>query len=71
MMIGNRKEEKIKTLSAFFDSKGKSPTPHENRDRFCRKKPRVDPGFEPGPFGQKSVTLPLALPPEPTFVLIN
>ena len=55
----------------MIHSNRKSPTPHENRDRFCQKKPRVDPGFEPGPLMQKSVALLLALPPGPTFVLIN
>ena len=29
------------------------------------KKPKLDPGFEPGPFGQKAKALPLTPPPRP------
>ena len=35
------------------------------------KKPRVNPGFEPGPLRQKSDTLPLALPPRPDRKLLR
>ena len=55
-----REEEDIPMIS----SNRKSPKTCENRDSLT-KKAKGRPGFEPGPLGQKSVTLPLALPPRP------
>ena len=44
----------------------KSPTPSDNKGSMTEKA-KGRPGFEPGLVGQKSDTLPLALPPLPNF----
>ena len=65
-MIGNRKEEgRVCTVLLYVIRK--SPTPSENRLTAILngKKPKSNPGFEPGLPRQDAIALPLVPPPLP------
>ena len=68
-MIGNRKEEgRVCTVLLYV--KRKSPTPSENSNSEL-KKPKSDPGFEPGLPRQNAIALPLVPPPLGELVIFN
>ena len=66
LRTGNMKEE-WKSTNSFLRRKAQHPVRIET---VCRKKPRLTPRIEPGPLRQKSVALPLALPPLPKAMAI-
>ena len=60
-------KEEWKSTKSFYDSFLRRKAQHPARiETVWQKKPRSTPGIEPGPLGQKSVALPLVLPPLPT-----
>ena len=58
-------KEEWKSTKSFLRRKAQRRARIET---VCRKKAKVDPGIEPGPLGQISVALPLALPPLPKLI---
>ena len=64
MMIGSRKEEG-RVCTVLLHVIRKSPTPSENRLTAILKKPKSDPGFEPGLPRQNAIALPLVPLPLP------
>ena len=64
-------KEEWKSTKSFYYSFLRRKAQHPARiETVCRKKPRLTPRIEPGPLRQKSVALPLALPPLPKAMAI-
>ena len=60
-----RREEEEIVCILYFILIEKAQRPARIETDSAKKKPRVDPGFKPGPLGQDAIALPLALPPRP------